>query len=546
MQLDYSVLAHRSEIDDYAVPNVDQGDSSASFQSRTIKAEFPPINLIDLKPLQSMAEKINTAIESQRYQDAIHDVTMAIDQTLQLQLLDLLDIRAFCHAKQGRRDLAIADTQKMIDYKPEMTNGYLRKGSIFSTYGQQKQAIETYEKGLENAGSDCPQIDQLETARKAAEFLNATCIDLVTQLPGEIASDILSRLPQAAIVTCLSISRTWRQRTLKCESLWKELSIDDNLASIQLTNMLPHIAPWIQKLAINSGSNLARENCFEHMQKGSFTKIQTIVLTAQASQNLRSQLIMLSIAFWETRHTLTAVSLDFTDSQNPITLADVLLGCSAVTKLTYAVASPMSASVGNISAVKNGHPLASLQLEASSIVGTDIESMLKRCRQVRRLIMNGCDPTVLNIVNTKAPNLEILGYNHPYQIEELQEKVPEITDTVLASLANIKTLRTVTFRSLKNVTGEGIDEFFRKADKGLTSVTLAELSVVKDNHMALLGELKCLKQIELGKLSSVTDQGIRNILDGECRSLEKLTVSGCCSITEECIQFAKQKVKTVA
>ncbi|KAI8145610.1 hypothetical protein BJV82DRAFT_711770 [Fennellomyces sp. T-0311] len=663
---------------------------------------YPPAEVIDMGPIQETLQRLSRANGAREYQQAIRHATSAIDQTLTSQLLDLLDNRAYSYAIQGRPDLAITDTQRMIGYSPTKVAGYLRKGMILSLYGYQIQAVEAYDEGIQNAAPDSSRFDNLKIAREAAIDLNETRIDIITKSPVEIANQILSQLPQAAAVNCLSISKAWRERTLCCEQLWRDLSVCGDPASICLFNIMPYFAHHVQHLKVNSTLKGAPSILFEHMKNGLFVKIESLEMSEDSTQNLRKEYATaVSVAFWETRRTLTTLHLDFSSSQDPIKLAEILTACCSVVKLTYVAGYAMSTLVGDFTLLRNDHSLASLQLSLRTITGADIQVLLQRCQQLRRLVMNGCDSTVLNSINLHAPNLEILGYNHKHQIQELQEKVPnsisglqriythydgvairasqilpllyknmatlveiysnisvipqnefqqfsitytnlkfqklnrltfwclqgiqelmlraicgtetltylrigsiyglqdvanvmmkippltelhishtytityssslitlfrkyaklsetqsslqivafhycsEITDTVLASLADIKTLRVVTFCKLDNVTGEGINEFFYKVDKGLTSVTLIELDAVTDNHMATVGELKNLQQVKLSKLSYVTVQGVRNVLDGGCHCLKKLTVEGCCVMTEECIQYAKQKVKTV-
>ncbi|KAI8139356.1 hypothetical protein BJV82DRAFT_672638 [Fennellomyces sp. T-0311] len=78
--------------------------------------------------------------------------------------------------------------------------------------------------------------------------------------------------------------------------------------------------------------------------------------------------------------------------------------------------------VGDFSSLKDPCAVTSLQMSANSISGTDIEVLLRKCRSLRRLVMHGCDATVLSPIYNHASNLEILCYNPPFPIPELHGK----------------------------------------------------------------------------------------------------------------------------
>lgn len=142
-------------------------------------------------------------------------------------------------------------------------------------------------------------------------------------------------------------------------------------------------------------------------------------MIALTTRNLWSYIGALSVAFWQARSTLTTIELDLGKNQHTITLADTLLTCTSVTNLTFTTASSMSTLGGDFFLLSDKHPLQNLELKSSSITGPDIEMLLQRCQQLRRLVMDGCDTTVLDMVYQHARNLEILGYNHDYETQNL-------------------------------------------------------------------------------------------------------------------------------
>ncbi|KAI8142475.1 hypothetical protein BJV82DRAFT_657706 [Fennellomyces sp. T-0311] len=502
---------------------------------------------------------------------------------------------------KGQQESAIADTQRMIEYGSVKAVGYLRKGRILSLYGQQKQAIEVFDEALANTAPDNFLFKKLVNSKEAARNLNSVHIDLIAKLPVEIVNNILSQISRRTVVTCLNISKTWRQRMLECENSWKYLSIRDDPISIQCASIIPYTARHVKKLTIDSNLIGVRKLCFDHMMEGSFVNIESLKMSA-----------MLSIALSTASRTLTSVDFDFSNNgNNEITLADLLLGCRAVTKLVYTTKSHMSAMIGDLSMAK-------------SIIGSDIKTVLRSCQNIRRLALNKCNPTVIDIIKT-CTTLEIFCYNYQYEVSGVQGKIdggmlaglrkiyignriplehimpllynnmktlevvnvviPEttgyqvqqlyatypdfsliklfdrdanlsesnqtlrsikvrgcghaVTDGVLASLARIKTLEDVHFGNVLAATAEGISNFLDATKHQLTSVYLGETELVKNHHLTALGAFGRLKKIGLRKLSGITDEGIQSMIKAGCPALNALEVIKCPAVTTQCISDAK-------
>ena len=116
------------------------------------------------------------------------------------------------------------------------------------------------------------------------------------------------------------------------------------------------------------------------------------------------------IAFWQTRQTLTTLDFDFGDNTNLMKLADLIMTCTSLTKLSFTTTQPLAQLIGNFSVIRQHGTLIDLQIKAKLITGQDIEPMLKQCQRLRRFIMNTCDETVFDVIIRQADNLEILGY----------------------------------------------------------------------------------------------------------------------------------------
>ncbi|KAI9255066.1 hypothetical protein BDA99DRAFT_152079 [Phascolomyces articulosus] len=116
----------------------------------------------------------------------------------------------------------------------------------------------------------------------------------------------------------------------------------------------------------------------------------------------------------------------------------------------------------------------------------------------------------------------------------------EASDNVLSILAQVKTLQEITLKSLSNITETGIMEFFKKINsQQLTYVCLHYLPLVTDTTLTILTWHDNLSYIWLDGLESITDQGLRNLIDSPPPSLAKLDVGRCFQISSE--SFTKKK-----
>ncbi|KAI8145607.1 hypothetical protein BJV82DRAFT_604334 [Fennellomyces sp. T-0311] len=381
-----------------------------------ILPSVPYISL--LSALSGLIQDLNTAIEGRDYRQTVRVATDVIYQVRQSDLLlALLDVRAHAHSMQGQLYLAIGDSEEMIRYAPDSAAGYLRKGGLLSMYGQQDQAIKSYGIGLDSVPRETPDVDRLVIAMSTAMLLGEKKIDFITALPFEVISEILAPLSESAKIECLMVSKAWRERTLDCATAWNQLIVDEN--HDQLTSFVTNIAPHVEFLTINTYLETTRSIYIKNLKEGQFKRLKSLTMTAMSTQNLLSYVGALSIGFWQTRSTLQILDLNLGASEHTVSLAEILLSCSNVTNVTYTTEASMMALCGDFSLVDNDHPLESLHLSSSSTSADDIDMMLQRCHHLRRLVMNGCDPSVFVPITTHAANLEILGYNPSFNIPEL-------------------------------------------------------------------------------------------------------------------------------
>ncbi|KAI8139357.1 hypothetical protein BJV82DRAFT_672639 [Fennellomyces sp. T-0311] len=120
-----------------------------------------------------------------------------------------------------------------------------------------------------------------------------------------------------------------------------------------------------------------------------------------------------------------------------------------------------------------------------------------------------------------------------------------IGNPVLASLTEIQSLQSLSLRGLADITSRGVGDLLEKLPHHITYLELAEMDAVTDNHIIALRVHSHLSEVNLEGLPNITNQGLQYGIDSRVTVLEKLTIKGCRSITNECAQYLKRKVKVV-
>ncbi|KAI8145585.1 hypothetical protein BJV82DRAFT_604272 [Fennellomyces sp. T-0311] len=120
-----------------------------------------------------------------------------------------------------------------------------------------------------------------------------------------------------------------------------------------------------------------------------------------------------------------------------------------------------------------------------------------------------------------------------------------ITDSVLNSLADVTTLRSITLKSLDYITTEGIRNFLEKTAGQLTYLKLCDMEVVTNECIMMISCAKPSTEVYLENLPSIKNQGILAMVNNKGPQFKRLTIKNCKSTTKDCVQYAKKNVKIV-
>ncbi|KAI9255071.1 hypothetical protein BDA99DRAFT_607018 [Phascolomyces articulosus] len=237
-------------------------------------------------------------------------------------------------------------------------------------------------------------------------------------LPFEITAYIITLLPQDARIECLQVSRIWYEYILSCAEAWRVLLLENSQKDLPLAHAASSLASFIRYLTISTtASDIVRATYIKLLQEGHFKKIQCLSITVYGPQyNSMGYLQGTLAALCQIGNTLTKLDINIVgDVQNTVTVACILLSCKSLTDLVYSTEASLSIKADMFrSLIKYGqHPsLVNLELSSPLIVGNDIGPIIQGCQALRRLVVDNCDVTVLEVmVSHSTPNLELFSFN---------------------------------------------------------------------------------------------------------------------------------------
>ncbi|KAI0813432.1 hypothetical protein GGR55DRAFT_578557 [Xylaria sp. FL0064] len=176
--------------------------------------------------------------------------------------LDALDGLAAVHEAKRLVDMAIVIAEAMINLAPREPKGFLRLGRILRLQRSYRQALQTYQQGIELVGKKNPShplLPMLHQMRDKVKY-PAVATDPLPVLPLELVTLIFKNLDFRSLCRCLRVSKSWKNlltsQNATIQSLWRVQHFD---------RCTKHVRPAsIQKYATYAGfrvTELVIVNC---------------------------------------------------------------------------------------------------------------------------------------------------------------------------------------------------------------------------------------------------------------------------------------------
>ncbi|KAI9265123.1 hypothetical protein BDA99DRAFT_579762 [Phascolomyces articulosus] len=310
-------------------------------------------------------------------------------------------------------------------------------------FGQQIQETAHTDQKTKIIGNEKLNITTgIEVEITIRQFLQT--VDPFQILPKEIIAHIITLLPQDIRITCAQVSRSWRIQTLGCAEIWSNLKLEqahdgnNNIRTLLLLS--PYYGHHVQSLILDTREHNTWSLCMKKLQLNYFNQIRSLQLIVRYGiLSDEDQVLQTTAALREIQGTLTKLQIHIASVQGRhITIAHILTSCSGLTDLYYSTISRLSLQTGYFDEVPNYQHLVNLVLSKSvTSKEKDIQPILEKCQQLRRLVVNGWNESVLDtLARFPTPNLEILGilgYNPGYsaysvpQLPSSQKKKAIIT-----------------------------------------------------------------------------------------------------------------------
>ena len=188
------------------------------------------------------------ALQEKRFLSA----KIAFDQAITLASQDpkndsnilnmLLDLRLEAQLKLENVDAALKDAQTMIRHDRGDPRGYLRCGQVCRLKNDYKGAQMWYKQGLKHTSKSNQHYASLKlmsskTASKLGKAGQTRFRDPFVVLPMDIIHMISEYLHFRQAITCLRVSKLWRNNLLALPSIWRNLDLQGTRKDVTLTNL---------------------------------------------------------------------------------------------------------------------------------------------------------------------------------------------------------------------------------------------------------------------------------------------------------------------
>ncbi|KAI9253963.1 hypothetical protein BDA99DRAFT_168256 [Phascolomyces articulosus] len=337
--------------------------------------------------------KVEKALETSDFDVVIEETTSGLNELHGIHL-QLLSARITAYEQNNKLSQAYNDAIIMTKLFPNSALGYIHLGNILMKRRKSKEAYAKCNEALNEelvAPSD-PHYQALVNLRQdiAYQRQKKSRVDFIKLFPKEVISLIFEQLSMGDNMTCLDVSKTWRQALLNCPGALRSCLLGPFKAEQDLRAGYENIrlvCDYIWELhifslepdeeSLNVVSELLDEVKFRQLREfslyiSSIEEKQILDILENSRDSLEE--------------------LYFTFSSTNVRFEDIITTCKNIKKLTYDVLAPL----GYRSKTPLPPQLTHLKIYAQDVRQDEVQKILENAPNLQEITIGYCDAIVLH------------------------------------------------------------------------------------------------------------------------------------------------------
>ncbi|KAI8139117.1 hypothetical protein BJV82DRAFT_274519 [Fennellomyces sp. T-0311] len=230
-------------------------------------------------------------------------------------------------------------------------------------------------------------------------------LDIISCLPFDLMSPILSRLSMPELIICMDVSRAWSERILQCTDAWRRLEVTFKYEMSLVKNVSEHI----RHLKIDAGGE-STDTCLRLIANREIANLESLEIDTAFRQAPTVRRFF--SAFREVGTSLRTLNLKFSrTNDHPPPLVPILALCPSLTHVIYHTWNLRRQDVKGVR-ISQKFPLTHLDLFTDrSIESAELEAVLRHCPKMLCLVLYKCHPDCLRLIPEYCKEVEYFSLN---------------------------------------------------------------------------------------------------------------------------------------
>ncbi|KAI9276653.1 hypothetical protein BDA99DRAFT_531756 [Phascolomyces articulosus] len=369
---------------------------------------------------------IQDAINRNSNDEVIQQSNFLIDNVENEELLVSaikLQIKAWRNKGNLIEQLQRAET--LITMVPEDPEGYINAADVYSARGQQKSVMDITKKGMKNVPNTTDAYEELARQYYVAETRMLKRVDILGQLPWDLACGVIEYLPQLNLDEWLQISPSWRELVLGYPIIWRIFVFTNRRDSL-----FAEVIQYIEEVDVCAEAEDEEipvlDKFIEALGSFQFPRLRRLEIYTECWDHDRYNSTLSSVST-----TVTELELQINGEQ-PISLSRILMDFRNLTSLGY-ICEKKDQQYFTVSTLPYTTILRYINIKNElphPIRGGQLDGLLKSVPYARKIILTNFGEEVLPTIHEYCPDLTALELNVDYNKTYSNFILQEIPDDV--------------------------------------------------------------------------------------------------------------------